>query len=151
MNINFRKANRADVPEIIRLLNDDKLGASREQYDEIIPEAYYSAFDAINSDGNNYLTIVEEDGKIVGTMQLTFIIYMTYQGGKRMQIEGVRVDKYARGKGIGKAMFEWAINKAKGEGCHLVQLTTDKKRPEALEFYKKIGFIESHHGLKLPL
>lgn len=31
---------------------------------------------------------------------------MTYQGGKRAQIEGVRVDNNVRGQGIGKAMIE---------------------------------------------
>jgi GNAT superfamily N-acetyltransferase len=48
-------------------------------------------------------------------------------------------------------MLAWAINKAKEEGCHVVQLTTNKKRPGALEFYKKLGFVASHEGLKLHL
>lgn len=151
MNITFRKANRADVPEIVWLLSDDELGVSREQYNEIIFESYYSAFDMINADINNFLTIVELNGKVVGTMQLIFITHMTYQGGKRMQIEGARVNKSVRRQGIGKIMFEWAINKANKERCHLVQLTTNKSRPKALKFYEKLGFIISHEGLKLPL
>ncbi len=48
-------------------------------------------------------------------------------------------------------MLEWAINKAKEEGCRIVQLTSDKNRPDALEFYKKLGFVASHEGLKLAL
>ncbi|WP_371743286.1 hypothetical protein [Pseudozobellia sp. WGM2] len=28
-------------------------------------------------------------------------------------------------------------------------MTTDKKRPEALEFYKQLGFMASHEGMKL--
>lgn len=74
-------------------------------------------------------------------MQLVFTTYMTYQGGKRAQIEGVRVDKNVRGQGIGKAMIEWAINKAKDERCHIMQLTTDKRRPEALKFYINLGLL----------
>jgi GNAT superfamily N-acetyltransferase len=149
MNMIFRKANRADISEIVRLLIEDKLGSSREKFNEVIPGSYYSAFDEISADKNNYLIIAELNGKVVGTMQLTFITHMTYQGGKRAQIEGVRVDNNVRGQGIGKAMIEWAINKAREEGCHVVQLTTDKKRPDALEFYKKLGFVASHEGLKL--
>lgn len=149
MNIIFRKANRTDVPEIVRLLASDSLGATREQYNETITPSYYSAFDTINSDKNNYLIVSELNGKVIGTMQITFITHMTYQGGKRAQIEGVRIDDNMRGQGIGKTMIEWAIKKAKEEGCHLVQLTTDKKRPDALEFYKKLGFVASHEGLKL--
>jgi GNAT superfamily N-acetyltransferase len=48
-------------------------------------------------------------------------------------------------------MMEWAINQAKENGCHLVQLTTNKKRTQALEFYKRLGFIASHEGMKLHL
>jgi hypothetical protein len=33
-------------------------------------------------------------------------------------------------------MFEWAINRAKDKGAHLLQLTTDKKRPKAIKFMK---------------
>lgn len=151
MTINFRKAKRTDVPNIIRLLADDPLGAAREQFTDPLPNKYYAAFDEINSDKNSYLIVAELDNQVIGTLQLTLITYLTYQGGKRALIEGVRIDKAVRGKGVGKAMLEWAINKAKENGCHVVQLTTDKKRPDALEFYKKLGFIASHEGLKLYL
>jgi N-acetylglutamate synthase-like GNAT family acetyltransferase len=149
MNLIIRKANRSDVPEIVRLLADDALGASRENHNETIMPSYYSAFDIINADKNNCLMVTELSGNVVGTMQLTFTTYMTYQGGKRAQIEGVRIDRDVRGQGIGKAMIEWAVAKAKKEGCHVIQLTTDKRRLEALEFYIKLGFIASHEGLKL--
>ncbi len=149
MNIHFRKAIRSDVPNIVRLLSDDPLGSTREKYVEPLPQKYYAAFDEINSDKNNYLIAAELDNQVVGTLQLTLITYLTYQGGKRALIEGVRTDKSVRGQGVGKAMLEWAIHKAKDESCHVVQLTTDKQRPDALEFYKKLGFIASHEGMKL--
>ena len=148
MNINFRKAERDDVPNIVRLLADDPLGAEREKDVNPLPPQYYAAFDEINPDKNNYLIVAELEDKVVGTLQLTLITYLTYQGGKRALIEGVRTDKSVRGQGVGKAMLEWAIQKAKTEGCHVVQLTTDKKRPDALEFYKKLGFVASHEGMK---
>ncbi len=50
MNLNFRKAIRADVGDIVRLLADDPLGATREQYIDPILVTYYAAFDEINSD-----------------------------------------------------------------------------------------------------
>ena len=48
-------------------------------------------------------------------------------------------------------MINWAVTKSKQDRCHMVQLTTDKKRDDALEFYKRLGFIPSHEGLKLLL
>lgn len=91
MNINFRKATRSDVPNIVRLLADDPLDATREKYAEPLPSQYYTAFDEINSDKNNYLIVAELDNRLVGTLQVTLITYLTYQGGKRALIEGVRV------------------------------------------------------------
>jgi len=39
----------------------------------------------------------------------------------------------------GQTMFEWAINACRERGCGLVQLTTDKARPEALHFLRDAG------------
>jgi hypothetical protein len=46
--------------------------------------------------------VAEIDGEVIGTMQLTFIPNLAFQGGKRMLIESVRVDSKLRGQGIGK-------------------------------------------------
>lgn len=150
--MNIRKAERKDVSAIVQMLANDALGKLREDYQEPLPERYYRAFDNIAKDPNQELVVIEnEDGQVFGTLQLTFIQYLTYQGGIRVQIEGVRVQEDYRGKGIGKKLFLWAIERSKVKGAHVVQLTTDKKRPEALEFYKALGFQDSHEGMKLHL
>ena len=145
----IRQATINDLPHIVKLLAHDSLGKQRECYQEPLPESYMKAFSEINAGINNFLAVMEDNGAIIGTLQLTFIPYLTYKGGKRALIEGVRIDESYRGKGIGKQLIEWAIEKSRQQGCHMVQLTTDKKRPDALEFYKKLGFIASHEGLKL--
>ena len=76
---------------------------------------------------------------------------MTYRGGLRAQIEAVRIQKKFRGKGFGKEILKWAIKRSIDKGAHLVQLTTDKQRPDAIEFYKALGFRHSHLGMKLNL
>ena len=87
--------------------------------------------------------------EIIGTLQLSFIQYLTYRGGIRAQIEAVRIRNDKRGLGIAKIMFEWVINRAKERKVHLLQLTTDKKRPKAIKFYEKLGFKQSHEGMKM--
>lgn len=82
---------------------------------------------------------------------MTFIPYLTFKGGERCQIEAVRVHKDFRGKGLGKLFFEWAIERAKEKGCHLVQLTTNKERDKAKDFYGQLGFEATHEGMKLYL
>jgi GNAT superfamily N-acetyltransferase len=93
--------------------------------------------------------VTNDHKEIVGTLQLTFIPYLTYRGGIRAQIEAVRVREDMRGKGLGEQLFRWAIDRARERGVHLVQLTTDKRRPDALRFYEKLGFKASHEGMKL--
>ena len=147
----FRAASRADLPEIVRLLADDPLGAKREEYRLPLPRHYHAAFDAIERDPNNELVVVELDGKMAGVLQLTFIPNITYRGGWRALIEGVRIDASARSSGMGRRLFTWAIERARDRGCHLVQLTSDKTRPDAIRFYESLGFTASHEGMKLHL
>ena len=100
---------------------------------------------------NQELIILENFNKeIIGTLQLTFIQYLTHRGGLRAQIEAVRIQRKFRGKGF-ESIFKWAIKRSIDKGAHLVQLTTDKKRPDAIEFYKALGFRNSHMGMKLNL
>jgi len=146
----FRKATAYDVPAIVEMIADDELGKTREDFMIPLPKSYYSAFEKINSDENQELIIVENDNlEVVGTMQLSFIQYLTYQGGIRAQIEAVRIRKDQRGTGLGTKMFEWAIQRAKERNAHLLQLTTDKKRPDAIRFYESLGFKNSHEGMKM--
>ena len=67
----------------------------------------------------------------------------------RDRIEAVRIRKDKRGLGIGKIMLGWAINRAKERNVHLLQLTTDKKRPKTIKFYEELGFNQSHEGMKM--
>ena len=147
----FRKATKNDVPFIVKMLANDKLGKLRENYMEPFPKSYYDAFELINKDPNQELIVVEKDNdaEIAGTFQLTFIPYLSYQGKLRAQIENVFVREDLTGQGIGKKMFVWAIERARERNAHLLQLTSDKQRPRAIKFYEDLGFIASHEGMKL--
>jgi GNAT superfamily N-acetyltransferase len=151
LNFSIRRANRGDVPEIVRLLADDQLGSKREKFEDPLPQAYYDAFLEIDRDPNNELIVAETGGEIIGTLQLTFIPCLTYQGGKRAQIEAVRIDFRYRNQGIGGRLFEWAIKRAREAQCRLVQLTTNNDRADARRFYQRLGFVASHCGMKLDL
>jgi len=148
--VQFRDARRDDLETIVRLLAADSLGSWREAIGNgALPEAYMRAFDTIDRDANNRIIVGDLDGKIVACLQLTFIPGLTYAGGMRAQIEGVRVDQELRGSGVGRALIEYAIKLSREKACVLVQLTTDKRRPEALAFYQALGFSASHEGMKL--
>ena len=148
--MHFRKATKNDISSIVEMIADDELGEKRENFQNPLPNEYLEAFEKIDADKNQELIVVEnENHEIIGTLQLSFIQYLTYRGGIRAQIEAVRIRKDKRGLGIGKAMFKWAINRAKEQQAHLLQLTTDKKRPKAIQFYESLGFKATHEGMKI--
>src|SRR5688572_24471794 len=116
MAITFRRASRDDLVTIIRMLADDPLGSRREQFETPLPESYYAAFEAIDRDPNNELIVACVANEVVGIMQITFIPYLTYKRGWRALVEGVRVESRHRNHGIGKSMFQWAVNRARERG-----------------------------------
>jgi len=149
--LNFRLAKADDLIDIVRMLSDDTIGATREKFEPVLSESYAIAFENIINDPNQELTIVELNGEKVGTYQLTFIQYLTHQGGLRGQIEAVRINSAYRGQGLGTMVFEYIIDRARQKGCTMVQLTTDKQRPDAIKFYKTLGFVPSHEGMKYTI
>lgn len=151
MEITIRLAIESDLESIVAMLADDPLGSTRERYEQPLPNSYRDAFDAISSDPNNELVVACAGDQVIGVQQITFTPYITHQGGWRATIEGVRASSSVRGKGIGSQLIHWAIERAKERGCHLVQLTTDKTREDALRFYERLGFQATHEGLKLKL
>lgn len=144
----FRQAVQDDLARIVELIADDAVAAQRTgEYGE----AHLHAFAAIEADPNNELIVAELDGRVVGTMQLTFIPGISRNGATRLQIETVRIDSSLRGQGIGTVMINWGHDRGRERGCALAQLTSDKQRPEAHRFYRALGYVQSHEGFKLPL
>lgn len=151
----LRPAARADLPAILRLLADDRLGAVREETSD--PAPYEAAFEAIDADPAHLLLVGElapEQGgpaRVVATFQLSFLPGLSRRGSWRAQLEAVRVAAELRGQGVGAAMVGWALEESRRRGCSLVQLTTDKSRTAAHRFYERLGFAASHEGMKLQL
>lgn len=144
----FREAAIADLPTLVSLLGDDILGQTRESRD-LAP--YQLAFKAISEDPNHSIVVMEIDQQLVGCAQLSFLPNLTYEGSWRAQIEGVRIASSHRGQGLGAQLFKELIDRAKARRCRMVQLTTNKSRPDAISFYEGLGFEATHEGMKLSL
>ncbi|WP_105383821.1 GNAT family N-acetyltransferase [Neorhizobium alkalisoli] len=148
----FRKARHSDLPAVVKLLADDPLGQSRESISHPLDPRYEEAFAAIDGDDNQLLAVaVDAADQVVGCLQLSFIPGLSRTGMWQGQIESVRIAAGERGSGLGSQLIEWAVEMARERGCELLQLTSDKARPDAIRFYEKLGFIASHEGLKRNL
>ena len=151
-SVRFRHAVAGDLPALVGMLADDPLGALRECVSDPLPPSYVAAFEAIQRDANIELIVAESpQGEVVGMLQLTFTPFMTHQGAWRAGIEGVRIARHTRRSGLGQKLMAWAIDRARKRHCHVIQLTTDKGRHDALQFYAKLGFMATHEGMKLEL
>lgn len=150
-NILITKARVEDIAAIVRLLADDVLGSKREDLSLPLRDSYLKAFYEIENNHYCFLIVAKNNDTVLGTMQVTLMPGISRKGMLRAEIEGVRVDKNYRGNRIGLLMLNWAINKAKEHHCGLIQLTSDKKRILAQNFYEKSGFVASHTGMKMFL
>ena len=146
----FRRATVDDLSVIVDMLLDDAFGLAREDRTYGL-DSYQAAFSEIESDPNNQILVAVQKNRVVGILQLTFIRCLTFQGGRRAQIEGVRTHRDFRGMGVGRALIEYAIQLSRDKGCHLVQLTSNQKRMQAITFYKKLGFSPTHVGFKMEI
>lgn len=144
----IREANRQDLAQIAALLADDGLGRGREASDVAI---YQAAFDRMRTQSSNVYLVVENAGEVIACLQYTVIHGLSRAGASRAQIEGVRVSADHRGQKLGERLMQAALERARSDGCSLVQLTTDRSRADALRFYERLGFVASHHGMKLDL
>jgi GNAT superfamily N-acetyltransferase len=151
MNLDFRQAVKSDIASLVGLLADDDLGVAREDISMPLNQSYLDAFLNIEQDPNNELIVVGHKGELIGMLQLTFIPYLTHTGSWRCLIEGVRIAKEYRGQGLGSRFIAWAIERAGEKNCSIVQLTSDKQRPQALKFYESLGFQATHEGFKLKI
>ena len=148
--ITFRDAVEADLPAVVRLLADDRLGQGRERDETPLPGSYVRGFRAMLAQGGR-LILAEQEGLLVGCLQFNVIHGVSQQGQSRAQVEGVRVDSARRGGGIGAALMRYAVAEARAAECGMMQLTTNRDRVEAQRFYERLGFTHSHAGMKVAL
>lgn len=145
----LRDATVADLPAILAMLAEDTIPADREA--DPSDSRYLAAFEAIDADPNQHLVAAELDGRVVGTMQLSFLPGLSFRGSWRGLIEAVRIAADLRGQRLGEQMILWAVEQCRARDCKLVQLTSSATRTDAHRFYARLGFVQSHVGMKLHL
>ncbi|MFF9014271.1 GNAT family N-acetyltransferase [Streptomyces sp. NPDC014870] len=149
----LRPATRAELPAVLALLADEERVVDPASV--LVTEAYERAFAAIEDDPRNEMLVLVDEGEdedvVVGCLQATYIPGLGKGGAERALIEAVRIRADRRGGGLGRELMRRAVERARGRGCALVQLTSDKRRSEAHRFYASLGFARSHDGFKLAL
>ena len=87
---------------------------------------------------------VLRDGERVLGMANALITVSTAEGARVLLLEDVIVRRERRGNGLGRQLVEHVLAWAKAEGMTRVTLLADRDNAGALDFYRKLGFDDSH-------
>jgi len=143
-----RTAREQDIPRILELYRQLALTPPPPDTPQPSPEAYQRAFREINSTPGYRLLVAEEDGEILGTAVLAILPEIAHGVSPFAVVEYVVVDEKSRRQGIGRILMDYIIARAKEAGCYKITLTSDKRRTQAHEFYRSLGFDASAHGFR---
>ena len=83
------------------------------------------------------LLVARDEGRVVGT---TTLVVFPIPTGVRAWIEDVVVDQAARGRGVGAALTQVALERARERGATTVDLTSRPSREAANALYRRLGF-----------
>jgi GNAT superfamily N-acetyltransferase len=144
-----RDAAAGDLPAVLALLREDVIREVDESALEV--DVYRPAFEEILAADHLLLLVGEEDGEIVATAQVTWLRHLSYGGRLKCHVESVRVRSDLRGGGRGRLLMRHIVGLARARGAARIELTTNRRRARAHDFYTSLGFVPSHIGMKLYL
>jgi len=75
----------------------------------------------------------------VGVCQLRYR-FAVWTGTEDCSLEDIFVEPQARGSGLGRALAEAALERARERGCARVELDVNEANPAALALYESLGF-----------
>lgn len=101
-------------------------------------------------DENMHLLVVEEEGKVVSSVQMAVIETLTHNVRPYAVIENVVTHADYRNRGFASALLEKASEIAREHRCYKVFLETGSNKESTLNFYRNNGFAidEKHSCLK---
>lgn len=99
------------------------------------------------------LVAVSADGRLVGTVTLAWhaseLAHLAEEGEAELRM--LATDPSTRGQGVGRALVEAAIGRAKQGGAHGVVLSTMPRMLAAQRLYHRLGFLHSPALDRTPL
>ena len=135
----IRKANSKDAYDL-KILYFEQLTRfpPKEEQDMTLWE---NMLDKFEKDENMHLLVLEEDGKVVSTVQMAIIESLTHNVRPFAVIENVVTHIDYRNKGYASALLDRASEIAREHRCYKISLETGSNRESTLNFYRNNGFV----------
>ena len=102
-------------------------------------------------DNDSNPIFVYDDGEVLGHAfcQITDVkSHKLRHDAKTLYIDDICVDEKARGKHVGKALYEFVRDYAKSIGCYNMTLNVWEGNAPALNFYKNMGMKVQKTGME---
>jgi GNAT superfamily N-acetyltransferase len=133
MDFIIRKGAEKDLPEVLELIKElavyEKMPEKVENTVEMMKEQGFGR-DPIFA-----FEVAEKDGVLIG-IAIYYTKYSTWKG-KKFYLEDLIVTESARGKKVGKALFERCLELTKEGGFHSMLWQVIDWNEPAINFYKK--------------
>ena len=149
MTLKIRQASLLDLPGVIALLEQLSDGRTPGVPWPVTTEGEGSAVwaEILAQPGRAFL-VADEDGTLVGTIDLFILSNLTHGASPIAYMENVVVDREHRGSGVGLALVSEVERRAREAGCYKIQLISNTAREEAYRFYEAVGFEPSATGFR---
>ena len=158
MQYRVRRAKLKDIPRILELLVQVDLVHHRGRPDIFKgPATKYNAreLEMILTDDNTPVFVcVDESDNAQGH---AFCIHKEIKGDsvlisrRTLYIDDICVDGNARGRGVGRALYEHILAYAREKGCYNVTLNVWTCNPRAMAFYQRLGLEPYKTGMEIRL
>ncbi len=141
-----RQATIDDISAVLRLYGQ-LAGDRADALAAPIAEAR-ALWAEMSTQSGRKLLVGEVDGNVVGTLDLLIVPNLTHRGAPWAVVENVVVDESSRRFGVGGALIDEAVKRCTDAGCYKIQLLSNKRRTEAHEFYRSVGFEAVAEGFR---
>lgn len=141
----IRKANGKDAHDL-KVLYFEYLTSYPPQEEQDMKK-WESILDRFEKDDRMYLLVLEEDGKVVSSVQMAIIESLTHNVRPFAVVENVVTHLDYRNRGYASALLGKASEIAKEHGCYKISLETGSNKESTLNFYRNNGFtIDAKHS-----
>lgn len=134
--IELREASVKDLSAVLSLYSQPDMDNG-----QVLPvKQALEVFRRIKSYPNYKIYVATSEGEIIGTFALLIMDHLGHKGVPSGIVEDVVVKKDWQGKGVGRQMMQYAMDRCKEMGCYKLALSSNIKREAAHLFYESLGF-----------